>query len=139
MSYSGALSAIKTILDGISSSTLSLKFKYFETTPSSFPAGMLIPPNFSAETFEDTANNTATMVLTIRTIFPDEESQTAFEKWVAFLEALHTELRSRDNLTLGGNAYSVRITGTGHGFTNDFTIPCIFYDVQLEVKMLLST
>ena len=138
MGYVTVAQKVKAMLDAISSSTLALKFQYNESTPTSFPAGMMLPPTFPSEDFTDSAYNTVTMVFPIRVLFPEEESSASYEKWLNFLDALHTELRDGDNRTLDGNAVSVKTLGTSHGFTNDGQGNLIFFDTQVEVKMLQS-
>lgn len=139
MSHATNLTQLKAILDGISTNTLGSAFKYFETKPTKLPAGMLLFADQPPEEFYDTNNNLVTYVYIVRCIFPEEESQTAMEKWAAFLDTLMGELRDKTNSTFGGNALKVVATAVApYATETDYTVPAIVYDVQVEVKMLKS-
>lgn len=114
-------------------------FKYFETKPTKLPAGMILFADQPAEEFYDTNNNLVTYAYIIRSVFPEEESQTAMEKWAAFLDAVTAEFRDKTNSTFGSNALKVVVTSMSPFASDaDYTVPAIVFDIQVEVKMLKS-
>jgi len=139
MSHVTNLAQLKTIVDSISGNVMGSTFKYFETTPTKLPAGMILFTDQPPEEFYDTNNNLVTYGYIIRCIFPEEESQVAAEKWAAFLDALGTALRSKTNSVFGGSALKVVAnTIAPYASETDYTVPAIVFDVQVEVKMLKS-
>lgn len=127
---------LKTILDGVSSSILSVKYEYLETVPSSFPAGFIILAGAPAERMLDTVNNEVVYQFLIRTVFPVDASQGAFEKWLTLLDTIHTTFRSQTNQTLAGNAVSFMITGTSQSFSSDYSQQVLVLDIQVEAKVI---
>lgn len=139
MAHLNNIAQLKTILDSISTNTMGSTFKYFETMPSVLPAGMILIADQSAEEFYDSNNNLVTYSYIVRSIFPQEESQTAMEKWAAFLDEVSAEFRKKTNSTFGGDALKVVVMGmTPYASQEDYTVPAIVYDIQIEVKMLKS-
>lgn len=139
MSHAANKTQLKTILDSISGNTMGSTFKFFETKPTKFPAGMLITAAQPPEEFFDTNNNLVTYVYIIRCIFAEEESETAGDKWDAFLDALTAALRTKTNSTFGGSALKVITTTTDPYYSEtDYTTAAKVFDVQVEVKMLKS-
>ena len=133
------LTQIKAILDTIDSNLMGSTFKYFETKPTKLPAGMIMFADQPAEEFFDSNNNLVTYVYTVRSIFAEEESQVATEKWAAFLDAVQAAFRTKTNSTFGGAALKVVATGLSPFFSDtDYTVPALVFDIQIEVKMLKS-
>lgn len=137
--YATTLQQVKTILDGISSSTLPVKFDYFETMPTSLPAGYVII-NGGSERAIDTANNDVGVSLLLMAIFAPEESSGAALKWAQCLDAITAEFRKESNRSLAGNAYNLTIDEIPKpSFTTEFGMPAMVFSVRLTAKMLKST
>ncbi|RMD51321.1 hypothetical protein D6827_02450, partial [Candidatus Parcubacteria bacterium] len=129
MSHATNLTQIKSILDSISTSTLGSTFKYFETSPDTLPAGMILFGEQPPEEYYDSNYNLVSYVYIVRAIFPEEESQTAMEKWANFLDALTAEFRKKTNSTFGGTALKVQVVGGGqYVVKDDYTIPAIVFE-----------
>lgn len=132
-----ALSKIKTILDGISSSILPLKFKYLESKPASFPAAMLISNGFNESMFTNSSNQVVES-FTIRLIYPQTESSAGYEKWLTLADAVSAEFRKKENQTLAGEAVSFQVNqGLPPAFSDaEYIQPVVIFDIIVEAKII---
>lgn len=137
--YKDLATQIKAVLDALGASVLPVTYKYLESSPTTFPAGMIYVERILEDNFLDTATNEVTLLWTIRAVFPQEETAAAEAKWTDFLEAVQDSLRSEANQTLGGNAVLVKMAGSDRGFTAESYIqPVAYYDIFLTTKVLKS-
>lgn len=138
MSFLNTAQKLKTILDGISSSILPLKFEYLETKPSSFPSGNILYAGGS-EKMLDSQYNEITERFVVRLIFPTEERQAAQEKWMSLIDAISAEFRKDDYQTLTGTAVIFQIKEFSPPQpSTDFIQPVIVFDITFEAKTIKS-
>lgn len=132
-----ALNKIKTILDGISSTILPLKFKYLESKPSSFPAAMLISNGFSESMFTNESNQVVES-FTIRLIYPQTESTAGYEKWLTLADTVSAEFRKKVNQTLSGEAVNFMVNqGLAPAFSDtEYIQPVVIFDIIVEAKFI---
>lgn len=126
------------VLDTISSTILTAVYRFPTSKIDTFPAATVI---FTGDTERmiDTITNEQTMTFLIQTIFPTDESDTGYQKWLTLYDTLKAELRKDDHQTLAGDAVYFMVDTTGRPeFHEDFTQPVVVLSIRVTAKVLQS-
>jgi len=129
---------IADIVDTVSVSIIPVKYRYPEAKPSSFPAVMTLFAG-DAERMIDTITNEQTMLFDIVTVFPVDESNTAYQKWLNLYDALKAEFRKDDHQTLSGDAVYFMVDASGRPtFSDEYSQPVAVLSIRVTAKVLQS-
>ena len=133
------MSAIKTILDTISADYLPVKFSYLESQPATLPAGCILSNGFVEEPYDGVFNEVQENFI-IRLIYPQNETESGYAKWLTLADLISAEFRKKTHLTLDGQAISILVKqGLPPSFSTEFVQPVVIFDLLIEVKILKST
>lgn len=126
------------ILDTVSAGVLAATYRYPPSKLDEFPAAVVLFGGDS-ERMIDTVTNEQSMVFSINTIFPTDESEDGYNKWLRLLDALKAELRKDDHQTLSGNAVYFLVDTTGRPeYSMDFAQPVVILGIRVTVRVLQS-
>jgi len=132
-----AMTKIKDILDLIAADILPVKFKFMQSSPSSFPAACLVSLG-AKEIRKDDISNEITESFAIRLIYTSEESEAGYEKWMTLVDALGAELRKASHITLGGTAvnFVIRQIPPPTGMDTGYSQPVVLFDIIVDAVIL---
>lgn len=125
---------VELVSDGI----LGAVYRYPVSELKVYPAARVLFMG-DTERMLDTVLNEQTMTFLIQTLYPIDESEEGYQKWLRLYDAMKAEIRKDDHQTLDGTAVYFMLDTTGQvEYSTEFTQPVTILTIRVVAKVLQS-